>query len=302
MSRPTVLVIGATGAQGGSVARHLLHRQRFRVRAMTRDPASRRARAMQQAGVEVVHGDLDDVDSLRKALIDCHAVFGVTDYWEHYEMEYTQGRHLIEAVITSRVRHIVLSTQPHASRISHRTLAVPQYDLKAQLEAYVRDTSLPATFIHVAFYYDNFLTTFLPERRPDGGYRFHMPQGDAPLAAVAAADIGGVVASLFEDPETYIGQTIGIVGDHRPPADYARIMTEVLGLPIRYDYLDYVDFAALPIPGAGELAAELEFNRRYATERAADLALGRQLYPGLRPFQTWLQAQAERFRSRLLEA
>lgn len=302
MSKTTVLVIGATGAQGGSVARHLLHRpQHFRVRAMTRDPHSRRAQAMRQAGVDVVYGDLEDLDSLRTALIDCHAVFGVTDYWEHYELEYTQGRNLIEAVITSRVRHIVLSTQPPASTISHRTLAVPQYDLKAHLETYVRDTALPASFVHIAFYYDNFLREFLPKRQDDGRYCIQLAQDDVPLAAVAAADIGGIVATMLADPPTFIGQTIGIVGDDLPPADYARIMSDISGIPIDYQSVHYTEFAESGRPGAREWAAQFEFNRRYVPQRAADLARCQQIYPALRSFATWLRPHAERLRAQLLE-
>ncbi len=301
MPQPTVLVIGATGAQGGSVARHLLHQQRFKVRALTRNPQSQRAQAMRQAGVEVVYGDLDDIDSLRTALIDCQAVFGVTNYWEHYELEYTQGRQLVEAIITSRVRHIILSTQPPASTISSRTLAVPPYDLKAHLEAYVRDTALPASFVHIAFYYENFLRTFLPQRHADGHYVIHLPLDDTPLAAVAAADIGGVVAAMFADPETFIGQTVNIVGDQRPLADYARIMSECSGLPIHYQPLHYTEFAQLALPNASDWAAQFEFNRRYAQDHSADIARCRQRYPALRAFTAWLHPQAAKFQARLLQ-
>ncbi len=301
MSQPTVLVIGATGAQGGSVARHLLHQRHFKVRALTRDPSSRRAQAMRQAGVEVVYGDLDDIDSLRTALIDCQAVFGVTNYWEHYELEYAQGRQLVEAIITSRVRHIIFSTQPPASRISHRTLAVPQYDLKAHLESYVRDTALPASFVHIAFYYDNFLHQFLPQRQADGGYCINLPQAEVPLAAVAAADIGGIVAAMFADPETFIGQTVSIVGDDQPLADYAQVMSEVAEVSIRYQPLHYTEFAQLAIPGARDWAAQFEFNRRYIPENKADMCRCRKIYPALRSFAAWLPLQAATFRARLLQ-
>lgn len=301
MSQPTVLVVGASGAQGGSVARHLLHQRRFKVRALTRDPNSRRARAMRQAGVEVVYGDLDEIDSLRTALIDCQAVFGVTDYWEHYELEYTQGRQLIEAIITSRVRHIILSTQPPTSTISHRTLAVPQYDLKAHLEAYVRETALPASFVHIAFYYDNFLHQFLPQQQADGNYCISLPQDDIPLAAVATADIGGVIAAMFADPETFIGQTVGIVGDDRPIAEYAQIMSQMSELPIHYQPMHYTEFAQLTLPGAQDWAAQFEFNRRYVLERKNDLLRCQQLYPALRSFATWLQPQAAKLRAQLVQ-
>src|SRR5919202_5539146 len=65
--RGTVLVVGATGRQGGAVASHLLETQ-FRVRALVRDPQKPRARALAESGIELVQGDLDDHVSLERAL------------------------------------------------------------------------------------------------------------------------------------------------------------------------------------------------------------------------------------------
>lgn len=90
-----------------------------------------------------------------------------------------------------------------------------QYDLKAQLEEHARERRLPATFIHVAFYYENFLGFFPPRAQPDGSYAFGFPQGDTPLAAVAVEDVGGVVRPLFENPSAYAKKVVGIVGDDR---------------------------------------------------------------------------------------
>ena len=81
-----VLVVGATGAQGGSVAHHLLASGKYQVRCLTRHPDSSSAMALARLGATIVRGDLNDPAGLRSMLRDCDAVFGVTNFWEHGEI------------------------------------------------------------------------------------------------------------------------------------------------------------------------------------------------------------------------
>lgn len=295
-NQKTILVIGATGAQGGSVARHLLKRGGFRVRALTRKPDSAKAAALRQAGAEVVRGELDDPHSLAAALMGCYGAFGVTNYWEHFEKEYQHGKNLIDAVKASGVEHFVFSSLPHAARITGGALPVPHFDLKAELEAYARSILPGAAFIHVAFYYENFLTFFPPRDQGDGTLAFGFPQGETPLAAVAADDIGGVVAAIFNRPERFRGRTVGVVGDDLPPKDYAEIMTRVLGRKVAYHYIPREVFASFGFPGAEDLANMFEFNRLHIPNRQADLAESRFLYPEMQRFETWLETHRGEFR------
>ncbi len=296
--KKTILVTGATGAQGGSVARHLLRRGDFAVRALTRDPDSAGARALRTVGAEVVQGDLGDPESLRAALVGAYGVFGVTNFWEHFAREREHGVNLIDAVADSEVEHFVLSTLPHVKQISGGELEVPHFDIKAELEAYAQNRcgrSTALTFVHVAFYYENFLSFFPPRPQKDGTFAFGFPQGDTPLAAFAAEDLGGVVAPLFARPDDFRGRTVGVVGDDRPPAEYARIMTEVLDAPVVYQYVPREVFAGLGFPGAEDLANMFEFNRRFIPNRIEDLTLSRALYPSLQTFEAWLCANRSRF-------
>jgi uncharacterized protein YbjT (DUF2867 family) len=293
--RRTVLVTGATGAQGGSVARYLLDRGQFAVRCLTRNPDSDKARALQQAGAEVVAGDLDSSASLRAALDGCWGVFGLTNFWEHFGKEYEQGKNLIDAVAESGAEQFVLSTLPGYHKLSGGALAVPHCDIKAQLEDYTRERGLPATFVHVAFYYENFLTYFPPQAQKDGTFAFGFPQGDTPLAAYSVEDTGGIVAPLFERPDEFQGRTIGVVGDDRSCAEYAEIMTRVLNKPVAYNYIPREVFASFGFPGAEELANMFEVQRLHIPERKADLEESRRLYPGVRSFEQWLTTNKDRF-------
>ena len=297
IDRTTILVTGATGAQGGSVASYLLGSGQFKVRALTRNPQSDKARALRSAGAEVVIGNLDDALSLGNAVAGCHGVFGVTNFWEHFDQEYAQGKNLIDAVAEAGIEHFVFSSLPDAHKLSNGTLEVPHFQMKAKLEQYARDLGLPATFVHVAFYFENFLY-FLPSRQSEEGvYTFGFPQGDTPLAGVASEDIGGVVAEIFKRPAEFMGKTIGIVGDDIPPSEYADVMTRILGRRVSYNYIPREVFAGFGFPGAGDLANMFELNRLYIPNRKADRDMSRKLSPAIRTFEQWVQANREKLRA-----
>lgn len=297
-NRPTILVMGATGAQGGGVARHLLERGRFAVRALTRKPEGERARALAAAGAEVVRGDLDDRTSLERALKDCYGVFGVTNFWEHYERELEHGHNLIDAVAASDVEHFVFSTLPHIEKATGGELRSPHFDLKAELEDRARALELPATFVHVAFYFDNFIHFFPPRPEEDGRYVFGFPQGNTRLAGVAAGDVGGVVAEIFQRPTQFMGRALYVVGDDLTPDEYAAAMTRAVGAPVAYRHIPREIFAELGFPGADDLADMFEFYRTRVPNRQADLVNSRALYPRMQSFSAW----AERNREALAEA
>jgi len=291
----TILVTGATGAQGGGVVRHLLKSGQFKVRCLTRNPESEKARALAAMGAEIAGGDLSDLESLRAALAACYGVFGVTNFWEHFEKEYDHGKNLIDAVKEASIEHFVFSTLPYAHKLSDWKLEVPHFDLKAKLEEYARSLKLPTTFAHVAFYYENFLYFFPPKLQEDGSFMFGFPQGETPLAAVSVEDVGGVISTLFDRPAEFLGKTVGIVGDDLPCSQYAGIMSRVLGKKIVYRYIPREIFAKFGFPGAEDLANMFEYNRLFIPNRQADLEQSLALYPGIQKFEPWVQANHDNF-------
>jgi len=290
-----ILVTGATGAQGGSVTRHLIADGKFVVRCLTRNSNSDKAKALKESGADVVTGDLDDIESLKAAMDGCHGVFGVTNFWEHFGKEYQQGKNLIDAVAASNVEHFVFSTLPNANKISNGELSVPHFDIKPQLEEYSRGLYLGATFLHVAFYFENFLSYFLPQEQKDGTFAFGFPQGDTPLAGLAIEDLGGVVTAIFDRPTEFRDKVVGVVGDDLPPKTYAEIMTRVLCKKVVYTPIPRDVYASFGFPGAEELADMFEFNRLYIPNRKADLIESRSLYPKIQTFESWLRSNKNKF-------
>lgn len=163
-----VVVVGATGNQGGSVARRFLREgtDRFRVRALTRDPGSGPAKELAALGAEVVRADLNDVGSLEAAFKGANIIFSVTNYWEPFfphkieasraqvkalglggvreyagRVELAQGRNIADAAAATvdslDVNGFIASTLSHAERCSGgRFKELYHFDAKAEVFPY----------------------------------------------------------------------------------------------------------------------------------------------------------------------
>ncbi len=284
----TILVIGASGAQGGSVARFLLEEGVFKVRCLTRNPYSERSIALQKAGAELVTGDMDDITSLCMAMRGVYGVFGVTGFSGQQDKEYQQGKNLIFAVVINRIDFFIYSSLPAIEKISKGSFNVPQFSIKASIQEYAKTLKPDSSFIHVADHYQTFFSHLLPQKADDGNYYLQLPQGNASYATVAANDTGGVVRTMFHHPAAYKKRTVGVVGSDMPCTAYAAIMSKVLKKNILYQPISRDAFVALAFPGSKELADKYAFNEQYITDRRIDLIESHGLYPEMQSFETWL--------------
>jgi uncharacterized protein YbjT (DUF2867 family) len=291
----TILVTGATGAQGGSVARELLSNKKFNVRILTRNASSEIAKELQEEGAEIVTGDLNDRESLKKALKDVYGVFGVTSFWEHHEKECVLGKNLADAVKEAGIQHFVFSTLPNYSKISKGQFQVPHYDIKALLQEYTKSLGIPATFVHAAFYYENFLTFFPLQKDDNDNYFFGFPQGETKLAMASAADMGGVVSTIFNFPTEYIGRTVAVVGESRTCAEYAQIISKILRVNVQYKYIPGEEFAASGSLLAEEFASMFEVQRLFIPDHQLSLIESYGLNPSMQTFEKWLVNNKYRF-------
>jgi uncharacterized protein YbjT (DUF2867 family) len=295
MKKKLILVTGATGAQGGSVARAILADDQFEVRILTRNPSSPNALELKAAGAEVVQGDLEDSESLLNAMEDCYGVFGVTNFWEHFEKEYQHGINLIDAVKHSGIQHFVLHSLADYTQLSNGKFPTPHCDIKAALQRYCKSLRIPASFVQIAFYYENFFHFFPPQKADDGSFYFGFPQGDTKLAMASADDIGPVVRSIFNHPAVYTGRTVRVVGSDSSCKEYAELMSKVLNQNIQYRYIPRDIYAALDFPHAEELANMFEVQRLHITDSLSDLIESYGLNPEMQNFESWLKKNKEKF-------
>jgi len=310
-NKPVIAVVGATGAQGGSLVRAILEdpAQRFTARAITRDRSSAGARALAERGAEIAVAELDDDASLEAAFAGADAVYAVTFYWAHMspDQELTHAANLAKAAKAARVPHVVWSTledtrrwiQPRDASIP--TLAscykVPHYDAKGAADSFFAELGVPTTYLRTSFYWDNLIHFGMgPRRGPDGVLAFTLPMGSAKLPGIAAEDIGRCALALFHRGAETIGRTYGVAGEHLNGAEMAQALGTVLREPVRHDDMPVAAYRALGFPGAEDLGNMFEFKRRFEADYRArrDLAKARELYPRLLTFSAWLDRNADR--------
>jgi uncharacterized protein YbjT (DUF2867 family) len=224
----TVLITGATGKQGGATVRALAGKG-FTLRAMTRHPESDAAKAVaSETGAEIVHGDLNDAASLKKALSGAWGVFGVQNTWEAgVEGEEEQGKRLASLAREAGVQHFVYTSVGSA----HRKTGIPHFDNKARVEDSVRGAGFPSYVIFRPVFFMENLTSpwFL-----NGDTIYAAMRPDLKLQMIAVDDIGKYVARGFTNADTLNRREIDLAGDEATMPDVAMALSSGLGRNISY--------------------------------------------------------------------
>lgn len=223
-----VLVLGATGGQGGAVTDSLLARG-TRVRALVRRPDSPRVRRLTELDVEAVAGSFDDRAALAAAMRGVAAVFAVTTPFEAgVEEEVAQGRAILAAAVDAQVPHLVFSSVAGADQHS----GVPHFESKATLEAELAASGLPYTITAPTYFYDNALGGI--DRIYAGILDLPLPP-DRPLQQLGRPALGAFVAKVLADPKPYAGQRIELASDAPTPAQMAAALSTAVGKPVRLE-------------------------------------------------------------------
>jgi uncharacterized protein YbjT (DUF2867 family) len=306
-----IAVVGATGAQGGGLARAILNdpRSDFTIRALTRNPNADKATALAQLGAEVVAADLDDLESLNQAFEGAYGAFCVTSFWEHFspEREMAQAASMAQAAKQTDLHHVIWSTLEDTRRwvpLSDPRMPtlmgkykVPHCDAKGEANQHFIDLDVPTTFLLTSFFWENFIYFGLgPQRGPDGVLAITLPMGDKKLPGIAAEDIGRCAYGIFQRGEAMIGQTVGIAGEHLTGAEMAAAFIRALGQEVRYNAVTPDLYRSFGFPGAEEMGNMFQFKRDFNEDfrGARNLEVARSLNPSLQTFETWLEHNKSR--------
>jgi uncharacterized protein YbjT (DUF2867 family) len=225
-----IVMTGATGQQGGAVARELLGAG-HRVRAMTRKPDGEPARALGALGAEVVQGDLDDPGSLRRALEGAWGTFAVQNTWEAgVEKEEEQGKRFAEVARTAGVRHFVYTSVGSAQRKT----GIPHFDNKARVEERVRELGFPSwVILRPAFFMENFLSPWFKPAIDQG----QLAVGIKPttkLQMIAVADIGKYGKVAFERHDQFAGRAFDLAGDELTMPQAAEVINRAAKREVKH--------------------------------------------------------------------
>ena len=306
-----IAIVGSTGAQGGGLARAILadSDSEFAVRAVTRDPSKEAAQALQAAGAEVVQADLDDEASLERVFAGAYVAFCVTNFWEHFsgEKELEQARNQAVAAKAASIQHAIWSTLEDTRAFIpldddrmptlQERFKVPHFDAKHEAHAIFEDAGVPTTFLHTAFYWENFIYFGVgPQRGPDGKLALTFPMGNAKLPGIAAEDIGKVAYAIFKAGDEYIGKSLFISGENLSGAELASAFSKALGEEVAYNDVDPDAYRSFGFPGADEMGNMFQFKRDFESDYAGarDTAKVRALNPELQDFESWLSANKDR--------
>jgi len=197
----TILVIGATGRVGRHVVDQLVNRGTT-VRVLTRDPSN----ADLAAGVEVVQGDLLDLDALRAAFAGVNAFFLLNAVTGD---EFTQALIALNIAREMGVDRLVYLSVIHADRFVN----VPHFAVKSGAERMIEQMGFSATILRPSYFIDN---EHMSKDAVFGHGVYPMPIGSKGIAMVDARDIAEVAAIELvrraQAPDKLPVETINLVG------------------------------------------------------------------------------------------
>jgi uncharacterized protein YbjT (DUF2867 family) len=306
-----IAVVGATGAQGGGLARAILSDpgSGFAVRALTRKADSDKAKELKTLGAEVVAADLDDLDSLKRAFTGAYGAFCITNFWEHFspEKELAQAKSMAHAAKHANLQHVIWSTLEDTRKwipLSDNRMPtlkgkykVEHFDAKGEADRLFSEAGVPTTFLLTSFYWENLIYFGAgPKKGPDGKLALTYPMGDKKLPGIAVEDIGKCALAILKKGNEYIGKRIAIAGEHLTIAQMAAALTRALGQEVRYNEVSPDEYRKFGFPGAEDMGNMFQFKRDFQEAFCGprNPAIARGLNPSMQTFEQWLAQNKSR--------
>ncbi|PTW47344.1 uncharacterized protein YbjT (DUF2867 family) [Sphingomonas faeni] len=279
-SKQPIVVFGATGQQGGSVATALIKAD-WPVIALVRDPGSARADALLQAGVELVQGSYADTHAIRTAMRDAYGVFSVQQSSPSGELtddeEVRVGISVADLAVEAGVAHLVYSS---GAAVSDTPTGMGHFDSKMRIEQHIRTLPMRSTIIRPVAFIDMLV---MPGFGLDTGQFNFFMHPDQSIQLLAVEDIGKFVEPIFADPRRFGDQTFEIASDTVTGKELEVLFSEAAGRPI--SYARFTEEVLEGSPFLAGLTALLDAGRLAGT---ADLDALRAVNPAMQSVREWL--------------
>jgi uncharacterized protein YbjT (DUF2867 family) len=270
----TILVTGATGQQGGSLARLLLQKK-HKVYALTRNAQSSSAQDLRNRGANIMKGDLDDSDSLEHAVKDVESVFLMgTPFEDGAEGEIRRGKLMTDIAKKNGIDHLVYSSVANADK----NTGIPHFESKYKVEQHIKNLGIPHTIIGPTFFMENLLGPGLEQGQ------LALPLSPSTtLQQSALENIAEFSALVLERHKPFLGKRIDIASDEVTGEQATDILSNMLGYKIRY----------VPVPlkqvyqGNEDMARMYEWYQKVGT--GIDISALHQEYPEVKwlTFRDW---------------
>lgn len=232
------VVLGATGAQGGPVAKYLLANSSslYYVRTVTRDPSKPASQELVKLGAEVVKGDFDNASSIAAAFKGANIIFAITNFWDKYsyEVEVKQGKLINKlAAAVPTLEHYIFSSLADGRELAGgRFQNILPYNAKREiLEDLKTYEALWAktTELWEAFYWQNWLKypIFAPTKQADGIWVLRMPySAETRVPSSSPEDTGVVVDAIARGGEKFFRKTVAVASELVTEGEKLRIWAE----------------------------------------------------------------------------
>lgn len=298
MATRTILVVGATGQQGGEVIKALLNLKlaNIRILALTRNVDSPKAKALTEAHkgvVELVQGDATDPEPLfasrEKGSVD--SLFVVTSPGKVDEEK--QAIPLIDAAVAHGVTHVVFTSVDRGGdeKSWSNPTGVKHFYQKHNIELHLRDKaekegSFTWTILRPVAFLDNM--------NPGGFVAMFIAFWAASLSPttklqlVSTRDIGLFAAKALTDPSAWSGKAISLAGDELTLDEVRSVFRKVKGkdLPQSWAIL-----ANLVLWAVGDVGLMFKFFEKEGY--GADITALREMEPSLQNFESWLKESSK---------
>jgi uncharacterized protein YbjT (DUF2867 family) len=297
----TILVTGATGAQGGAAARELLDAG-YRVRFLTRKPDAQRSALLCKLGAQAICGDMEDPRSLAQAMRGVYGVFSVqVPDATGTDSERRHGKALVEAAREAGVQHFVHTSVCEAGhhtqfpRWGENYWWQKYWTDKWDVEEAVRNAGFArCTVLKPAFMMDNFADPKSRSMFP------HLRQGEIITALlpstrmqlIAADDVGAFARAAIADPARFDRQNIDLAAESLTMDEVAATLARLLRKPVRARSVSPEEAVAAGLFPGWVRSQEWTNAAGY---RADIKALERYDVP-LTPFATWVERHADEIR------
>ncbi len=270
--KPAILVTGITGRQGGALARHLLERG-FQVRGLSRSLQKMKDIEAAEPKIEMMQGDFNDPESLRRAMAGMYGVFLNTPVAPE---TIVMGQNAIDAAKASGVQYIVYSTY----LFSDPELGRPDM-VKAVVEKYLRDSGLGYTVLRPVTFMENMngkqdvmATVGIRDPRNPTIKRQY----------ISVNDIGLIAAEVFENPDEWDGRDQNIAGDELTNPELVDMFSRLMGIQIKFEQTTWEEWAKERPSG---FVKQLDWHKR-RSNFLVDLATLRKQFPNMIAYEEYL--------------
>lgn len=275
----TFVVTGATGRQGSAVVRHLVPEGAI-IKALTRDPDSKKAKPIAALGVELVRGNMGDLETLRRIFEGADGVFSVQNpYTSSISEEIQQGKNVAEAAKSAGVAHVIQASTGFGEKSG-----IPSWDSKLEIIDAMRSLGLPLTVLRPTAFMELISD---PEFYPMASVFHLMPKligAGKKIPWLAVDDLGAIATEVFADPGRFLGQDLGLVSDLQSIDAIRALYREILGKkPPRFPMPEFL----FRMFTGDDLLIMWRYLGATDYDPATDTAFA--ILPGAHTLRTWLE-------------